>query len=358
MAKGNYIGVNSVARKGKKMYIGVGGVARKVKKAYIGVNGVAKSFWSGTNPFYVIYDDAGSGKLYSGDAIDSLGEMASFRYGSSSGMAESLISGDYLFTVGSSKLFRISLANGTVEELNPISKLIANSVSTYFNYYDIKKVGNTLVAVVCDDNSASSNNGAYVVYSTDNGNSWKYTRITDSYTSTAKIVYVNGVYYVLRFSARQIWYSTDLVKWTMSSGSLLSSSYTVQGFCLFDNRVVVVSTYNSKVYLNYSNENPTGSPTFTQKTVGSSSYTMNPPVVENGIIFIPTKSTKVFYSTDLSSFSEMTLPSSANAMYDVIYKDNQYIIGTESGICKGANLSSLVLSGAITDVKRILVQEG
>ena len=46
MAKGNYIGVNSVARKGKKMYIGVGNVARKVKKAYIGVNGVARQIWS------------------------------------------------------------------------------------------------------------------------------------------------------------------------------------------------------------------------------------------------------------------------------------------------------------------------
>lgn len=57
MTKAAYIGINSVARKIKKMYIGVNGVARKVKKAYIGVNGVARLFWSadeltykGTNP--------------------------------------------------------------------------------------------------------------------------------------------------------------------------------------------------------------------------------------------------------------------------------------------------------------------
>lgn len=46
MAKGNYIGIDNVARKGKKMYIGVDGVARKVKKAYIGVDGVARQIWS------------------------------------------------------------------------------------------------------------------------------------------------------------------------------------------------------------------------------------------------------------------------------------------------------------------------
>ena len=50
MAKGSYIGVNSVARKVKKCYIGVDGVARKVKKAYIGVNGVARLFYN-SSPF-------------------------------------------------------------------------------------------------------------------------------------------------------------------------------------------------------------------------------------------------------------------------------------------------------------------
>ena len=48
MAKGAYLGVGGVAKKGKKAYFGVGGVAKKVKKAYIGVNGVAKLWWSGS----------------------------------------------------------------------------------------------------------------------------------------------------------------------------------------------------------------------------------------------------------------------------------------------------------------------
>ena len=34
MAKNEYIGVSSIARKCSKMYIGVSGVARKIKKAY------------------------------------------------------------------------------------------------------------------------------------------------------------------------------------------------------------------------------------------------------------------------------------------------------------------------------------
>lgn len=47
MAKAQYVGVNSVARKVKKPYIGVGGVARKVKNGYVGVNGVARLHFSG-----------------------------------------------------------------------------------------------------------------------------------------------------------------------------------------------------------------------------------------------------------------------------------------------------------------------
>lgn len=53
MAKGAYFGVNSLAKKVKKMYIGVGGVAREVKQGYIGVNNTAKSFFSGEVENYV-----------------------------------------------------------------------------------------------------------------------------------------------------------------------------------------------------------------------------------------------------------------------------------------------------------------
>lgn len=48
MAKGVYIGSDSVAKKVKNMYIGVDGIARKIKKAYIGVNNIAK----------LVYEDA------------------------------------------------------------------------------------------------------------------------------------------------------------------------------------------------------------------------------------------------------------------------------------------------------------
>lgn len=47
MAKGIYLGIDSLSRKVKKMFVGVEGVARKVKKGYVGVNGIARLFFSG-----------------------------------------------------------------------------------------------------------------------------------------------------------------------------------------------------------------------------------------------------------------------------------------------------------------------
>ena len=47
MAKGIYLGIDSLSRKVKKMYLGIEGVARKVKKGYIGVNGIARLFFAG-----------------------------------------------------------------------------------------------------------------------------------------------------------------------------------------------------------------------------------------------------------------------------------------------------------------------
>ena len=47
MAKGIYLGIESLSRKVKKMYLGIEGVARKVKKGYVGVNGLARLFFSG-----------------------------------------------------------------------------------------------------------------------------------------------------------------------------------------------------------------------------------------------------------------------------------------------------------------------
>lgn len=47
MAKGIYLGIDSLSRKVKKMYLGIEGVARKVKKGYIGINGIARLFFAG-----------------------------------------------------------------------------------------------------------------------------------------------------------------------------------------------------------------------------------------------------------------------------------------------------------------------
>lgn len=50
MAKGIYLGIDSLSRKVKKMYVGVNGLARKIKKGYVGVNGLARLFFSGVGP--------------------------------------------------------------------------------------------------------------------------------------------------------------------------------------------------------------------------------------------------------------------------------------------------------------------
>ena len=67
MAKGIYLGIDSLSRKVKKMYLGIEGVARKVKKGYVGVNGLARLFFSGVGKpeylkqFEIEYKELGVG---------------------------------------------------------------------------------------------------------------------------------------------------------------------------------------------------------------------------------------------------------------------------------------------------------
>lgn len=70
MAKGIYFGVNSLAKKVKKMYIGVGGVARQVKVGYFGVNNKAYEIYNNKNfvmpefsGSHAIFGDENSGRI-------------------------------------------------------------------------------------------------------------------------------------------------------------------------------------------------------------------------------------------------------------------------------------------------------
>lgn len=45
MARGSYLGIDGVARKGSEIYAGVSGVAQRIVKAYASVNGVAQQVW-------------------------------------------------------------------------------------------------------------------------------------------------------------------------------------------------------------------------------------------------------------------------------------------------------------------------
>lgn len=53
MAKGIYFGVNSLAKKIKKMYIGVNSTAREIKHAYIGIDNIARDFFSSEDENYI-----------------------------------------------------------------------------------------------------------------------------------------------------------------------------------------------------------------------------------------------------------------------------------------------------------------
>lgn len=60
MAKGQWVGVNGVARKVKNKYVGVGGVARKVKAGWVGVAGVARQYFGGISYKFVEYKGSSS----------------------------------------------------------------------------------------------------------------------------------------------------------------------------------------------------------------------------------------------------------------------------------------------------------
>lgn len=66
MAKGIYLGIDSLSRKVKKMYVGVNGLARKIKKGYVGVNGLARLFFSGGKPAYIGSSNDGTIESWNG----------------------------------------------------------------------------------------------------------------------------------------------------------------------------------------------------------------------------------------------------------------------------------------------------
>lgn len=64
MSKKFYVGVDNVARRGKRAYIGVNGVARKVKKIYVGdSSGVARLVAELTKPTVSFNANGGSGSI-------------------------------------------------------------------------------------------------------------------------------------------------------------------------------------------------------------------------------------------------------------------------------------------------------
>lgn len=58
MAKGQWVGVNGVARKVKTKYVGVSGVARQIKAGWVGVAGVARQYFNAGYTFGVRVDTA------------------------------------------------------------------------------------------------------------------------------------------------------------------------------------------------------------------------------------------------------------------------------------------------------------
>lgn len=98
MAKGIYLGIESISRKVKKMFVGVEGVARKVKKGYVGVNGLARLFFSGKGnlsyygqladvPSYLVINQEKNGVRF-GDNGVTVGINKVFAYSSDLALSE------------------------------------------------------------------------------------------------------------------------------------------------------------------------------------------------------------------------------------------------------------------------------
>lgn len=173
MAKGAFIGVDSKARKIKKMYIGVDGKARKVKKAYIGVDGKARLFWSG-----------GAGKWVALTTANSYTSTDLTTWSAS----DSTFKNSYSVTYGNGKFF----------------------------------VGDF------------KGSGSYTIWSSSDGLTWTSVK-TFSYVGITTLRYMNGKLFICATGGRKyFYYSNDNgVTWTtVSTPSKLSdnvTNYNLQG---------------------------------------------------------------------------------------------------------------------------------
>ena len=350
MAKKSFGIIGAVNRLLKKIYVVVDGVYRKVTKIYVVVDGVYRLAWkSGANFIFVQNDTFDATAYYTDDGI-AFETIGTTSFGSSSGAQGVCVAGDYLWMSGHSYIVRMSLKDGTTTQMRPLYDLIGGT-SGYHNYTDIIEVNGRVIAGVNDSYSASTTKGSYVVYSDDNGATWKHSALTTSATGTSWIAYLGGYYYVLTTN-RHVFYSSDLVTWDFVT--VLSSSHTVYGMAVFKERLIIASKTDSKTYIGYSAVKPANTLSFTSKQVASTSIALNRPKVANNTLFImeSTYQGNVMCMSDVTS-SDITQIKIGEVLDDIAYKDGVYYLGGNT-LRYGSDLNNLTENSNMAGVRYII----
>ena len=297
MAKGMYIGVDSVARKVKNCYIGVDGVARKVKKAYIGVDGIARLFWQ-SNPIGSI--------CYLGIRNGNLCVVVSDGYESDVNVytvPNSVINTKNYNTYGIKKIFDTYYIScrrynqTTSNELYMLYttkdfvtyKTLGNSPSTVYEYSWVTQVGNNVVHF-------SPYSSMYI--STDKGETFNP---YDSYYYFTKDHCSDGTYLYTRVYSDDSIYlgfqKIDLVNKTnsvMLSGTN-TNTYGAVSCCCADSNMVLFFTAKGYVF-KFTNQGTTSNAAKVS-VFSSTDYPTN-AVCYNNMYYVITSTNKVYSSSD------------------------------------------------------------
>lgn len=168
MSKGVYVGVDSKARKVKKMYVGVDGVARKIKRAYIGVGGVARPFWSGGELAYYGTIAIDQPSLVYGTTLGNYAIFAGIYYTSSDSSSGKRIT--YAFDKNLTKTLPTALSAYRSYQINGATAgdsyaVYANSGASSVEAYDPNLTLTTSTALVEELTSfAAGSIGSYALF--------------------------------------------------------------------------------------------------------------------------------------------------------------------------------------------------
>jgi len=322
----------------EKAYLVEGGKTVPLGIAYDVEGGKTVLLWSGGSAggFIVISNDTYDATIYKTDDGITLEQIGTYHFGSTSGAHFAKIIGDYLWMGGSEgQLVKMSLKDGTYTKTNPIYDLVGG-VSTYYTYSDVKEVNGSLF--VCATCNYTNGRGTYLLWSSDGGTTWSYHQISTTATYKAWIEHVNNVYFVLAdFSNSNVLYiSADLATWT--SKSMGGSTYDSCGLVSYQNRLVIAQVSGGEAMVRRSEENPGTSPTFTSQYTDVAISSLNRPKVANDILFLLENTSTgrmIYFDTGINM--NFTTIKFGEVLYDIVYKDGLYLLGTSKYLRQNPN---------------------